>query len=155
MPEQQTDQARRSRAHETVDRALRLLLEKDMAGFAGLWAPDGTMEFPFAPPGYPTRLDGREAVRAYLRNYTDNVDPRAVTAQTRHDTSDPDTLIVEFEVDGVTVRTGHPYRMRYISVITVRADGIASYRDHWSPLAAAQAFGRVDELLGPFVGRGA
>ncbi|MHA6617871.1 hypothetical protein [Pseudonocardia sp. DLS-67] len=44
-------------APDVVDRALELLLAHDMAGFAGLWAADGTMEFPFAPDGYPRRLD--------------------------------------------------------------------------------------------------
>lgn len=52
-----------------VDRALALLLAKDMAGFAELWAPDGVLEFPFAPPGYPSRLNGRAEVRDYVRDY--------------------------------------------------------------------------------------
>lgn len=40
------------------------------------------------------------------------LDVRNVTSQTRHHTLDPDTVIVEFEVEG-----------------------ISSYRDYWSPLA--------------------
>ena len=38
---------------ELVGRALELLLAQDMAEFAGLWAEDGVLEFPFAAPGYP------------------------------------------------------------------------------------------------------
>ncbi|TWF81764.1 ketosteroid isomerase-like protein [Pseudonocardia hierapolitana] len=131
---------------DVVDRAMDLLLAHDMAGFAGLWAVDGAMEFPFAPDGYPQRLDGRAAVAEYLRDYTDHVDLRAITSRTVHRTADPEVVVVEFEVDGIAVRTGRPYRMRYISVITVRNGEIAGYRDYWSPLAAAEALGGADEL---------
>jgi ketosteroid isomerase-like protein len=119
---------------ELLDEALGLLLAKDMSGFADLWAIDGTMEFPFAPPGWPTRLDGREAVREYLRGYTDVYDIKSVTEQTVHETTDPEVIIAEIEVDGVLVRTGQPHQRRYISVITVRDGHIAGYRDYWSPL---------------------
>jgi ketosteroid isomerase-like protein len=134
------------RTLDVVDRAMDLLLAHDMAGFAGLWAVDGTMEFPFAPDGYPQRLDGRAAVTEYLRDYTDHVDLRAITSRTVHQTVDPEVVVVEFEVDGVAVRTGRPYRMRYISVITVRNGEITGYRDYWSPQAAADALGGADEL---------
>jgi ketosteroid isomerase-like protein len=78
--------ARRTRANATIDRGLELLLAKDMAGFADLWAPSGSMELPFAPPGYPSRLDGRKAITAYLADYTDVLDVRAIISQTRHQT---------------------------------------------------------------------
>ncbi|MEU6645339.1 nuclear transport factor 2 family protein [Saccharomonospora sp. NPDC046836] len=119
---------------ELLDKALGLLLAKDMSGFADLWAIDGTMEFPFAPPGWPTRLDSREAVREYLRGYTDVYDIKDVCEQTVHETADPEVIIAEIEVDGVLVRTGQPYQRRYISVITVRNGHIVGYRDYWSPL---------------------
>jgi uncharacterized protein len=38
--------------------SLRLLLEKNIPAWAGLWAEDGVMEFPFAPQGRPGRLAG-------------------------------------------------------------------------------------------------
>ncbi|TQM46051.1 nuclear transport factor 2 family protein [Pseudonocardia cypriaca] len=138
---------------EVVDRAMDLLLAHDMAGFAGLWAVDGTIEFPFAPAGYPQRLEGRAAVAEYLRDYTDHVDLRAITSRTVHQTVDPDVVVVEFEVDGTAVRTGRPYRMRYISVITVRDGEITGYRDYWSPVAAAEALGGVEDLTA-FAGGG-
>ncbi|CAM4051763.1 nuclear transport factor 2 family protein [Kibdelosporangium persicum] len=119
---------------ELLDKAQELLLAKDMSGFADLWATDGTMEFPFAPPGWPTRLDGREAVREYLSGYTDVFDIKRFTALTVHETTDPEVIVVEMEVEGLMVRTGETYQRRYISVITVRDGHIAGYRDYWSPL---------------------
>jgi ketosteroid isomerase-like protein len=119
---------------EVLGKALDLLLAKDMSGFADLWAIDGTMEFPFAPPGWPTRLEGREAVREYLRGYPDVYDVKGVLEQTVHETTDPEVIIAEFEVEGVVLRTRESYRRRYISVITVRDGQITGYRDYWAPL---------------------
>jgi ketosteroid isomerase-like protein len=135
---------------DLVDEALRLLLAKDMGGFADLWATDGILEFPFASSGYPPRLDGREAVREYLRDYPEHLDPRAITELTVYDTTDPGVVVTEFEVAGTAVRTGRAYRMRYIAVITARHGEITHYRDYWSPLAAAEVLGGLDELTTSF-----
>lgn len=137
-------------AVEVFDRAKQLLIAHDMLGFADLWAVDGTMEFPFAPPGRPSRLEGREAVREYVRDYTDHLDVRAVTHDVRHRTEDPDTLIVEFAVEGVAVRTGRPYRMAYVAFITVEDGEITAYRDYWNPLAAGHTLGILDELTAAY-----
>ncbi|HZG05405.1 MAG TPA: nuclear transport factor 2 family protein [Streptomyces sp.] len=145
------DDARRRRAHALVDRLQDRLLAHDMDGFADLWAPDGTMDFPFAPPGWP-RPRGREEVRAYLRDYTDHVDLRAITHQKRHETGDPDTLVLEWGVDGTALATGRPYRIDYVAVITVGEQGVVSYRDYWSPLAAGHALGRLPELVAATTG---
>lgn len=132
---------------ELVEHALELLLAKDMAAFAGLWAEDGILEFPFAAPGYPPRLDGRAAVADYLRGYPDVLDVREIPAKMLHQTDDPDVVIAEFEAAGIVVATGQPYTMRYIAVITVRDGEIARYRDYWSPLAATEAMGGAEQLL--------
>lgn len=147
MPSSSTDETRRAHVNDLVDRALALLLEHDMSAFADLWAPNGSIEFPFAASGYPSRVDGREAIREYLSGYTKMLDVRGIASQIRHQTDDPDTVIIEFEVDGRAVANGNSYRMRYIAVITARPDGIASYRDYWSPLAGAETLGVDTEQL--------
>lgn len=134
-------------AGAVVTRAMDFLLAHDMAGFAGLWAADGTLEFPFAQAGYPQRIEGREAVRDYLRDYTDHADVRAITSKLVHETTEPGVVVVEFEVEGIAVATGRPYLMRYIAVITVRDGEIQNYRDYWSPLAVAEAMGSADVLV--------
>ncbi len=140
---------RRERAHATVDRLVAALLDHDMAGFADEWAPDGAMEFPFAPPGWPT-VSGKGAVRDYLAGFPDTVDIRGIRHQTRHDTGDPDTVIVEWGVTGVVVKTGQPYDIDYVAVVTVGEQGITGYRDYWNPLAVAAAMGSLDDAVSAF-----
>jgi uncharacterized protein len=141
--------ARRQRGHEVIDRLCAALLAHDMDAFAEEWATDGTMTFPFAPAGWP-RLSGREEVREYLAGYPDIVDVHGISHQTRHDTTDPDTIIVEWGVTGVARATGRPYDIDYVAFITVGADGIVAYRDYWNPLAAGAALGSVDEMVAAF-----
>ncbi len=139
-------------AEKLVNHALELLLAHDMAAFAGLWAEDGVVEFPFAAPGYPAKLEGRAAVAEYLRDYPNILDIREIPQSVMHQTVDPDVVVVEFEAAGVVVSTGAPYRMSYIAVITVRNNEIQRYRDYWSPLAAAELLGGGQELLNAFAG---
>lgn len=139
---------RRSRA--VVEEALRLLVAKDMTGFAKLWAEDGIIEWPFAGPGFPQRVEGRSAVHEYMAHYPELVDVREILAQTIHETLDPAVAIVEFEVGGVVVRTDKPYRMRYVAVVTTRDGEITCYRDYWSPLAAAEAMDGADVVNASF-----
>ncbi|WP_410640810.1 nuclear transport factor 2 family protein [Amycolatopsis sp. lyj-346] len=137
---------------EFAEHALDLLLKHDMAGFAGLWAEDGVLEFPFAGPGYPKRVEGRDAILEYLRDYPNLLDIREVTAKTVHETTDPSVVVVEFTVAGVVVASQRPYELSYIAVITVEDGEIRHYRDYWSPLAAAGVLGGVDELTAAFGG---
>jgi ketosteroid isomerase-like protein len=139
-------------AVEVVDHALDLLLAKDMTRFAGLWAETGAMEFPFAPPGYPPRVEGRVAVHEYLRGYPDLFDVREIADKVVHRTADPEVVIVEMEAAGFVVATGRPYRLRYIAVITVRDGEIRHYRDYWNPLAATEVMGGAEQLNTAFAG---
>jgi ketosteroid isomerase-like protein len=138
--------------HDFVDHALELLLKHDMAGFAGLWAEDGVLEFPFAGPGYPKRVEGRDAIHEYLRDYPNLLDIREIVAKTVHETADPAVAVVELTVGGIVVASQKPYELSYIAVITVENGKIRSYRDYWSPLAAAEVLGGLDELTAAFTG---
>jgi ketosteroid isomerase-like protein len=121
-----------------LDQALDLLLKKDMAGFAGLWAEDGRMEFPFAPQGWPKEVNGREAVHDYLRDYPKMIDVQEVAWQLVHRTADPDVTVAEFDLRGQVVATGKPFLNRYVVVITARDGQIVEWRDYWNPRVAEE-----------------
>ncbi|MET9699972.1 nuclear transport factor 2 family protein [Streptomyces sp. NPDC006529] len=123
---------------ELYRHGLRLLLAKDISGWVGLWAEDGVLTFPFAPPGWPQRLEGRAAVADYMRHYPDHVDLHDFTDVTVHETAAPGTIVVEMRGVGRLVQTGSPFDMSYIAVVTYEDGLITSYRDYWNPLAAAQ-----------------
>jgi ketosteroid isomerase-like protein len=123
---------------ELFRHSLRLLLDKDIPGWLGLWAEDGLMEFPFAPEGWPDRLAGRAAIADYMRGYPDHIDLHAFPDLRIHETTEFGTIVVEMRAVGRLVQTGAPYDMTYIAVVTVRDGLITCYRDYWNPLAVQQ-----------------
>lgn len=131
---------------EVFRRGLGLLLAKDMDGFADLWAKDGTIEYPFAAPGAPTRIEGREEVRRYLADFPQMVDYGEFAPVTVHRTQDPEVIVVEFGARGRAVQAEKPFEMRYVAVVTVRDGSIVSYRDYMSPIMGAQALGDLPAL---------
>ncbi|QFU88325.1 nuclear transport factor 2 family protein [Amycolatopsis sp. YIM 10] len=136
-----------STPEEIIHRLLDLLLAKETDAIADLWAEDGIAEFPFAAGTSPRLLTGRDEIRPYLGGLPELMDVREIPSITVHHTERPDTIVVEFTGTGSTVRTGEPYRLDYIVVLTVQDGLITCYRDYWSPLAAAAAAGTLPELL--------
>ncbi|MEU2405859.1 nuclear transport factor 2 family protein [Streptomyces rubiginosohelvolus] len=118
--------------------SLRLLLDKDIPAWIALWAEDGVMEFPFAPDGWPRRLEGKEAVADYMRHYPDHIDLHDFPELRIHRTTDPQTVVVEMRGVGRLVESNDPFDMTYIAVVTVRDGHFTSYRDYWNPLAVQE-----------------
>jgi len=135
-----------------TQRALSLLSVNDFARFAELWAEDGVIEFPFAPPGYPQQVRGRAAIHEYLKDYPNTLHIDWIVDPHIHATDAPDVAVVEFAAAGTVVASGKPYEMRYISVVTVRDGTITRYRDYWSPAAAADIMGGLPEFVAAFGG---
>lgn len=46
---------------------VRRMIAGDGPEFAGLFAADGVLRYPFAPPGTPAVLHGRDEIRAFYR----------------------------------------------------------------------------------------
>jgi ketosteroid isomerase-like protein len=126
-------------------RGVDLLLAKDMPAYLRLWHDDAVMEFPFAPPGAPRRLDGLAAITDHLADYPATLDLAEVTALTVHETTDPAVIVAEFTAAGTVVATGRPYEFSYVAVVTAAAGKVTHYRDYWNPLVAIEALG--GELL--------
>ena len=125
----------------------------ELSDLADLYAEDAVVELPFTPSS-PTRLEGREAVRAHfaaaaglpLRMKAGNV--------VVHDTGDPEVVIAEFDYDGQVTTTGHSFRVSNIQVLRVRDGKIVSSRDYHNHLAIAAALGQLPELASSLTQQG-
>jgi ketosteroid isomerase-like protein len=130
------------------EEAMRLCVADDLVGFADLFAADGIHELPFAPPGIPRRLEGREAIRNHFSGMANRA--RVETGFRPvciHETADPEVIVVELDAQGLVVATGQPYELRYVEVIQVRNGQIVLWRDYWNPLASADVEGQVPQLV--------
>ena len=117
---------------------IRRMVAGDGIAFADLFAGDGLLEYPFAPPGQPHELVGRPKWRRLFQ--MDGVD--AVV----HETTDPEVVIAEIAHYGRSQVTGTPYRFEALGVIRVRDGEIVSYRDYMDPIALARLLGRTSDL---------
>jgi hypothetical protein len=116
--------------------------------FADLFAADGVLAYPFAPPGQPPELRGRDAIRAYfagLGSARDLFVMEGVDALVR-ETDDPEVVITEITHYGRSNVTDAPYRFTALGVIRVRDGEIIRYDDYMDPIALARLLGRTSEL---------
>jgi uncharacterized protein len=116
--------------------------------FADLFAADGVLAYPFAPPGHPRELRGRDAIRAYFaaagqsRALFTMAGVDAVTWQT----DDPAVVVTQITHYGTSHVTGAPYQFSALGVIRVRDGMIVSYEDYMDPIALARLLGRTGDL---------
>jgi uncharacterized protein len=111
--------------------------------YPDLYAEDGVHEMPFARPGIPRRIEGRENIRAFLGRAA-GAAPMTFTEFRNvrvHETTDPGTIICEYDLHGVVTRTGEPFVFSYILLLTVRDGQIALVRDYMDTFAMTATLG--------------
>ncbi|HEV2560302.1 MAG TPA: nuclear transport factor 2 family protein [Microvirga sp.] len=126
-------------AAELLRHSLDTFLAKDMKGWSLLCADDVVAEFPFAPQGSPRRLEGRDALFEYLRNYPSVINVRSIPHLRIYSTGDPNVAIAEWSSSGEVLTNGNGYEMSYATFVTFRDGLIVSYREYWNPLTFMEA----------------
>ena len=112
----------------------RVILSGDADDFADLFAPDGVIEAPFAPPGAPVRLEGREAIREYSRHVMASpLRLEDFEVAELYQTQDPEVVIVEMRTKGTVTTTGQSFAAKSIQVLRIRDGQIVLFRDFADP----------------------
>jgi ketosteroid isomerase-like protein len=130
-----------------IERALERARAYDADGYADVFADDAVLEFPFAPAGWPSRLQGRAAILAMLRlNFARARDAGRRFTDLRplvHEGADPETAVVELDARVESPSTGKSCAVRYVHVYRVHEGRVVSLRDYFSPeqIAEVQALG--------------
>lgn len=114
-------------------------IDPSATNFIEMMAPDFVMDFPYARPGMQHRIEGREAVVAYLMTVAGSVSVDTVDNVVVHETSDLEVVIVEFEAHGRALKVDEPYHQSYISVIRARGGRMIHYKDYWNPIQGLKA----------------
>ena len=108
--------------------------------YANLWTEDAMHEYPYAPAPYSKKLEGRDAITAYIANVTQSATNWSFTNFVFTTTSNPDIVFVEFEGSALVTATGKKYQQIYIGCITLQGGKIARYREFWNPGWILDAF---------------
>jgi ketosteroid isomerase-like protein len=129
-------------ARAVLERWRKAAIDRSVEDLSRLYAADAIHEFPFTGPGLPSRLRGRDEIVSWIAAgwNTNTLRYRRYRTRAVHDTSDPETIVVEQEALGTSVATGE-FALPHIVVLTVRDGQIAHLRDYVNVLAAVAAIG--------------
>jgi uncharacterized protein len=104
---------------------------QDAERLRDVWAPDGVLEFPYAPADMTSRIEGVDALVAYFGgprrwgDWTFDV-VNGVEDRGRR------LFVAEIHAEAVWVETGRPYVQDYVIWMALDEDGrIRSWREYW------------------------
>ena len=127
-----------------IEQGLDGLVEK--GHFFDLFAEDAVTEYVITVPGYPPRVETRQALAELYRGYgTALVLDRCFDLSVYHDPA-KDVAVMEYASEGHTVDGARPYTNRFISVLTLRDGEIVHWRDYLNPVAVFNALGWPTQL---------
>ena len=142
-----------SRTPREVAEQVRRMVAGEPVIFADLFAADGVLAYPFAPPGWTSELAGRDAIRAHFAVMGQSREAFVMEGVDAHvrETDDPEVVITEITHHGWSRVTEAPYRLTALGVIRVRDGEIVRYDDYMDPIALARLLGRTSELAAALV----
>jgi uncharacterized protein len=126
-----------------------LLIEKRWDEWIELWAEDGELCFPFAPPGRKSVYRGRAEILGYMREVgrvvVDSLETGRLFAM-----QDPRTAVAEFTVKGHAPQTGAPYNQSFVLFFETKHGKLWRYREYWNPLVTIDAVGDRETWIDGF-----
>ena len=100
-------------------------------------AEDAVFEFLYNIPGFTNKIEGRAAYMEWFAGYSNVL--HSADHLRIHKSTQPNLVILEYEVHGVVPHTGKPYENRFCSIITIKDRKIVHWRDYMDSLAVMLA----------------
>ena len=115
-------------------------LVADTAQWQTLIADDLVWELRYAPAiGHPARLSGREEVVRHVTWFLGAVENFRFFDLEVHAFADPEGAVAEVKAEARIKPTGRLYRQEYVVFLRAAGGKIASLREYFNPVRAAQA----------------
>jgi hypothetical protein len=138
-PMADADASARARNRRTVERFFHALEAKDLTAFLDVWADDGVQVMPFAPKNFPSRLEGKAAIRTQYGSLPENYRymrfPREIAPM-----QDPERFVVRY-TGRIGLASGGRYDNTYVGLFTVRAGRVREFVEFFDPVVLQTAFG--------------
>ncbi|MBG8554372.1 nuclear transport factor 2 family protein [Hymenobacter guriensis] len=123
---------------QVVNRFYEAVESQQFAVIKDVFLPNARQLIPYAPPGFPKRLEGSEAIYQQFSGLTAYFGrmrfPRQIFV-----TEDPDFLFVKFNGD-MEVKSGGKYENEYVGTFRLKDGKIVEYVEYFNPLVMARAF---------------
>jgi uncharacterized protein len=138
-----------SDATDVVRRYLDAVGALDLDALAGTFAGDVVMDLPYAPPGFPRRVEGKDDVVGFFSGMPDMITPLRF-----HDyrldalADDPGSVVAQYASDARILATDRPYRNTYVSRFQVRGGEIVWFAEYFDPITLVEALGGTVTMPG-------
>lgn len=127
---------------------LEALAISDADAIAEMWTDDAILEFPFAPEGFPEKVDGGPAIEKYFRDALEVVKPIAYPNQVVTPLADADACVIEFDSQLTVGDDPTVQENSYITIVRVRDGKIVLFKEHYDSLKRVAGFPSEDEVAG-------
>ena len=111
------------------------------ATFLDMFAENGVLECPFAPPGALRHLQGKAAIADYYGRLTAVQGSEGMVLTASYPAESPDHLLLEYDGVVSNKRDGGVYRQRYVAIAAVSDGRLSLFREYWNPLPVVASFG--------------
>ncbi len=111
-----------------------------------LMTDDISFEFPFPLPDGIRKLQGKEALAAYLPKVGELFTIETLTLERTIVSADKKNAILEFKSQAHANGSNLRYDQTYVSVVDIRDGLISRYKDYWNPLIVLSATGGADSV---------
>lgn len=111
-----------------------------------VWHENGVQIMPYSPEGFPTRLEGKEAIRrqyCHLPTYYKSI---RFPDRVFHFTNDPNRVWVESRSEIQIKATGKTYNNNFASLFTLHDARIIEYKEYSSPFTLLTPFSSSEVL---------
>lgn len=148
-----TDDELRAQTLELADVFLELLRKPDWDGWIELWADDGVLEFPYAPADVPSRVEGKDAILAYMKDAVTVLKLEPTATRTIFPMLDPQMLVMDAEIRSHLISTGEPYNQRYVKFLEYDDGKLQRCVEYWNPLVSIDAYRSREAWTAAFASR--
>jgi ketosteroid isomerase-like protein len=135
------EEAERAATMRIVESYLPLFTQQRWDEWIDLWADDGVLEFPYAPPGRQSRYVGKSEILAYIQPQAGKLNVEKLEYQRIYPMLDPTMIVMELGIDAEIAATGARLRQKYVCVFQTRAGKLWQYREYWNPVTTMDANG--------------
>ncbi|MFC3747034.1 nuclear transport factor 2 family protein [Paenibacillus sp. GCM10012306] len=111
---------------------------QDVQAMAALMADDIAYETPFALPGVPNRVEGKEALVQMLDQFIGKEQGMYsswnIFNVKVYPAGEPDLFFAEMDGNGVVAQSGHSYEQSYISLLRITDGRVSLWREYFNPI---------------------
>ena len=130
-----------SRSAVAIAQFLELLSKGRLDQWAALWSEDAVQLMPYAPEGFPQRLDGRgRIVRHYENVLANKVDGVRFNDVLVFASADGRFAFAQYRGDSVNKSTGKIYRQQYAGLFEFERGRIRKWTEYFNPLPFIEAY---------------